>query len=855
MTSSVNKGLLLNGVSVNSADELDPTGPTFSVVTAHPNSTSRITGFPVDDAGDAKLGFAGSGSLNSQLFTHSGGSWVAKTTLVNAGSDNCVGLIMADAGYALGGTADLTSVQRYLVDTDSWADHANLVANHGYCAAFRDINDPTLGVLAGSPTSPYTQTTSYRSTSSTSVAESTMNRARQLGGHGANTTSMGSGGNYGYVFGNSVVDSYCDRYDITGDAWTNVGNVTYGIGASGASAPSDQIWSCGGGGNLKTTSQMDTTAETWSAGPDLAGTARRALGCVGHTVFGVPGGSVFSHWEGWYSVTSQDDAQGKSTDALMWVGPGLGLAYICFGFNSVEQADANAYSPVTQAFTSLTPDLTGYDGLGMSDGIDVFVTRGVTANEFRKYDISGDSWSGASAPGTGRQKPAASDGLDGLGIVSHGANLGGTPLSSADRYTYGSDSWAAETGDTLALNNNTGFSDHDNKHWCVGDDPSQVTVRKYDIVGTSWSAGPDLPTGLDSACSASLFMPKRGYVAKGDGDGDGLWSIQFASSTWVQHPNGSLAANGNAQGYAWDHRFGTAGGWDGGALNRHETFDVVTNAWIAETNLPAARFGTKGGANDQHVQNRAGLVDYYIGTLTMSGLSVSTLYYVQLWAHDKFYGPFIQNNAVLLMHCDGLNGSTNFIDSSPSGHTINANGGAIHSTAQSQFGSSSLFCSVPLVDYLTIPYSAEFSFTAEFTIDCWFYATSITTNQILLATADNGWVNRGWLFGLFLSGTQLRFSNTLTAISGSTSITSGSWYHLAVTRDTSGTIRLFVNGNQVGSGTMAGTIPVTLPLYIGTDSDSAGTDTITGYMDEIRILNGEAAWTANFTPPTTPYLT
>ena len=80
------------------------------------------------------------------------------------------------------------------------------------------------------------------------------------------------------------------------------------------------------------------------------------------------------------------------------------------------------------------------------------------------------------------------------------------------------------------------------------------------------------------------------------------------------------------------------------------------------------------------------------------------------------------------------------------------------------------------------------------------------------------------------------------------------WYHIAVTR-TSGSLRVFIDGTQIGS-TQSATQDITGTggnsyLYIGS-SPTPG-DFFVGSLDEIRFSNGVSRWSANFTPPTAPY--
>ena len=83
------------------------------------------------------------------------------------------------------------------------------------------------------------------------------------------------------------------------------------------------------------------------------------------------------------------------------------------------------------------------------------------------------------------------------------------------------------------------------------------------------------------------------------------------------------------------------------------------------------------------------------------------------------------------------------------------------------------------------------------------------------------------------------------------SLSNTTWYHVAMTRDTSNNLRLFINGTQQGSTATSFTSDFTdNSFFFGNSSISGGTtEALTGFMDEIRITL-VARYTANFTAPT-----
>ena len=222
------------------------------------------------------------------------------------------------------------------------------------------------------------------------------------------------------------------------------------------------------------------------------------------------------------------------------------------------------------------------------------------------------------------------------------------------------------------------------------------------------------------------------------------------------------------------------------------------------------------------------------------------------------------SNVSLLLHGDGTNGSTTFTDSSSSNHTITAYGNAQISTTQSKFGGSSMYFDGS-GDYLTAPVDSSFEFgTGDFTVECWLYLTNNTGYRpiVLLGNGASGGPSTilysAWYLYYF-SSTGLsfyRFDGTSTSYNFSTTLSTNTWYHIAVSR--SGTsLRCFVDGTQVGS-----TVTTSLSynkvnndnLHIGRSRTGSNGNTINylnGYIDDLRITKGLARYTSNFTPPTT----
>jgi hypothetical protein len=155
--------------------------------------------------------------------------------------------------------------------------------------------------------------------------------------------------------------------------------------------------------------------------------------------------------------------------------------------------------------------------------------------------------------------------------------------------------------------------------------------------------------------------------------------------------------------------------------------------------------------------------------------------------------------------------------------------------------------------------------TGPFTIELWVYPLSLNTNllsRFYWQTGDNG----GWVLATNSSGF-VTFSystgawNTLGGLTATTNpVVINQWNHIAVTRDTSNTLRIFVNGNSaVTPITLAQSLDTvavqqaavqsrTFRVAVSGLGDGALSGYYTGYISSVKIQTGVAKYTANSIP-------
>jgi hypothetical protein len=189
-------------------------------------------------------------------------------------------------------------------------------------------------------------------------------------------------------------------------------------------------------------------------------------------------------------------------------------------------------------------------------------------------------------------------------------------------------------------------------------------------------------------------------------------------------------------------------------------------------------------------------------------------------------------------------------------------GNAQISTAVSKFGGGSMAFD-GTDDRLVQNSSPQIAFgTGDFTVEAWIYSLDVSSDT------QRGWLQTsttaGGLATAFTTGVTFVFgtpngNGTINAIVGGTNYASSggavslsTWTHIAVTR-ASGAVKLFVNGTSVASGT--GNTANLSGQFICIGGYYSTAYLYNGYIDDLRITNGYARYTSNFTPPTAAFPT
>ena len=184
------------------------------------------------------------------------------------------------------------------------------------------------------------------------------------------------------------------------------------------------------------------------------------------------------------------------------------------------------------------------------------------------------------------------------------------------------------------------------------------------------------------------------------------------------------------------------------------------------------------------------------------------------------------------------------------GKTVSAGGNAQHSTAQFKFGTAS-FLLDGTGDYVSSPTSTDFEFgTGDFCIEFFFRRSRNGVQEILFDMRN---VNTEVVPTIYTSTTNLLrvYINGLDRISSTTTLTTGTWYHVALARVGSNT-KLFLNGVQQGSTYADTNNYLARPVKFGARAYD-NVNGFQGYIDEIRISKGIGRYSTTFTPTTTQF--
>jgi hypothetical protein len=399
---------------------------------------------------------------------------------------------------------------------------------------------------------------------------------------------------------------------------------------------------------------------------------------------------------------------------------------------------------------------------------------------------------------------------------------------------YSSYSQAAQSeAGTPSISAASPFSGYQGSLSLNGSSAVSVGYPGYDWLGkSSWTieawVNNSAVSGNRTVMSYQNFGTNRGYG----------WDLRFEGQTLAMY-----ACNGTSEQLVqsatfptmaiatWYHLAivndnGTIKLFWNGALAASATFTM--NQYLVTPSTPLL-IGRRGGAS---------LQEYFTGFIANPRIAKGVALYTAAFTPPS--APLSSTaETQMLLKFDNIGVS----DGSANGFGVTVAGDAQISTAQSKFGGSSLLLD-GAGDYLLIANATPLQASAVMTVEAWVYRAA---SGVIHTIACKGATTTGWLLQVNASDKLTFTVGSTLAMTSTSSIPSGAWTHVAVTRDVSSLLRMFINGTQEASYTYATAFTDTANVVIG--ADRSLTNFFNGYIDDFRFTKDGAVYIANFTPP------
>lgn len=292
-----------------------------------------------------------------------------------------------------------------------------------------------------------------------------------------------------------------------------------------------------------------------------------------------------------------------------------------------------------------------------------------------------------------------------------------------------------------------------------------------------------------------------------------------------------------------------AGDTDIGAVLSSQKFAVTTSDGSTTTSYGAISFTSSGGSCTANLRAK-----FSPSSAASTGDVLGYLYYDNsqtdqenksgvLDSYTKLYCPLEEspdNSAGQIRDWTGVNNGTS-VNTPTSAAAEVANGISMNGSTQ----------------YIDCGNDTSLQITGDISLSCWAkFSASIPTDGYMLISKDNSSGGRAYTMDVSgfvgnLARIYINGGGASNEARGTTSLTTGTWYHIAGTYDhaaSGGTLKMYVNGALEGTSTSAGTsIPsATTTARLGQRAYSGFNGYLNGVLDECRIAatNRSASWIA-----------
>ena len=182
------------------------------------------------------------------------------------------------------------------------------------------------------------------------------------------------------------------------------------------------------------------------------------------------------------------------------------------------------------------------------------------------------------------------------------------------------------------------------------------------------------------------------------------------------------------------------------------------------------------------------------------------------------------------------------------GKTVNVYGNTAISSFQRKFGTGAVRFTAD-GDLLDVVSDTDLQYgLSAYTLDAWVYLDQRNREQYIF----NKGTAASTQLGLYIdSANKLTGQHGTIVFTATTVLSTGTWYHVMMSRDSSNNNRLFVNGTLEATAVASGSVSNAESLTIGGYSTDP-TVSLRGYLDEIRV-SSNCRFTASFSVPTASY--
>jgi hypothetical protein len=155
-------------------------------------------------------------------------------------------------------------------------------------------------------------------------------------------------------------------------------------------------------------------------------------------------------------------------------------------------------------------------------------------------------------------------------------------------------------------------------------------------------------------------------------------------------------------------------------------------------------------------------------------------------------------------------------------------------------------------DYITLPNNMTALGNAAYTLEGWFYPTTVAAAEIPIVKLYNA--TQTIELRIVSSKLQGRINNSATIVGGNSTLYPNQWYHFALVKPTAGTSTavLYINGVAEAT-TTSDTTTYTAFTTPRIGANQTPNIYYTGWASNVRFIRTVAQYTSNFTPPTAPF--